>query len=163
TRTWSHDAATHGKHCMSDTKPLDTQGLEKAYYRLYRDFFDQAEKKRRWSLRDDIPWDQCNRAMDLRLRTSLNRFAQWNSIFRTTSPRTCRGCGPTAAGPGSTLTGAMRNLNTPWPWATGCSAPARGPKSKWRTWKRRSSSTNGTCRTIVRWAWSCTEWSRSWP
>jgi len=29
-------------------------------WRLYRDFFDQAEKKRRWSIRDDIPWDQCN-------------------------------------------------------------------------------------------------------
>jgi acyl-[acyl-carrier-protein] desaturase len=31
---------------------------------LYRDFFDRAERKRRWSLRDDIPWRQVNRAMD---------------------------------------------------------------------------------------------------
>jgi acyl-[acyl-carrier-protein] desaturase len=29
-------------------------------YRLYRDFFDLAEKKRRWNLRRDIPWHQCN-------------------------------------------------------------------------------------------------------
>src|SRR6266480_4680836 len=38
--------------------------LEPAMWRLYRDFFDQAEKKRRWSLRDDIPWDQCNPQLD---------------------------------------------------------------------------------------------------
>ncbi len=36
------------------------QEMELAFWRLYRDFFDKAEKKRRWSLRDDIPWDQCN-------------------------------------------------------------------------------------------------------
>jgi acyl-[acyl-carrier-protein] desaturase len=35
-----------------------------AIYRLYRDYFDRAEKKRRWSLRDDIPWDQCNPALN---------------------------------------------------------------------------------------------------
>ena len=31
---------------------------------LYRDHFDRAEKKRRWSLRDDIPWGQCNPSLD---------------------------------------------------------------------------------------------------
>jgi len=34
--------------------------LEAALFRLYREFFDRAEKKRRWSLADDIPWGQCN-------------------------------------------------------------------------------------------------------
>src|SRR5262249_23250273 len=34
--------------------------LESALWRLYRDFFDKAERKRRWSIRDDIPWDQTN-------------------------------------------------------------------------------------------------------
>jgi acyl-[acyl-carrier-protein] desaturase len=29
-------------------------------YRLFRDYFDRAEKKRRWSIKEDIPWDQCN-------------------------------------------------------------------------------------------------------
>jgi acyl-[acyl-carrier-protein] desaturase len=29
-------------------------------WHLYRDFFDRAEKKRRWNVRDDIPWQQCN-------------------------------------------------------------------------------------------------------
>jgi acyl-[acyl-carrier-protein] desaturase len=43
------------------TRQLDTTGLEEAYYRLYREFFDQAERKRRWSLHDDIPWHQVNR------------------------------------------------------------------------------------------------------
>jgi len=33
-------------------------------YQLYRDYFDKAEKKRRWSVRDDIPWHQCNPDLD---------------------------------------------------------------------------------------------------
>jgi acyl-[acyl-carrier-protein] desaturase len=37
--------------------------LEGHLYRLYRTFFDQAEKKRRWSLQADIPWDQCSRTL----------------------------------------------------------------------------------------------------
>ena len=38
--------------------------LEPALFRLYRDSFDRAEKKRRWSLRDDIPWERCNPGLD---------------------------------------------------------------------------------------------------
>lgn len=38
--------------------------LRAEFRRLYRDYFDRAERKRRWSLREDIPWDQVNRAMD---------------------------------------------------------------------------------------------------
>jgi acyl-[acyl-carrier-protein] desaturase len=34
--------------------------LEGAFWRLFREFFDLAEKKRRWRIADDIPWDQCN-------------------------------------------------------------------------------------------------------
>jgi acyl-[acyl-carrier-protein] desaturase len=33
-------------------------------YRLYRDYFDRAEKKRRWSVKDGIPWQQCNPRLD---------------------------------------------------------------------------------------------------
>lgn len=47
---------------MLTSRQLDCSGLEEAYYQLFRKFFDQAEKKRRWSLREDIPWDQVNRA-----------------------------------------------------------------------------------------------------
>jgi len=32
-------------------------------YSLYRDYFDLAEKKRRWRLRDDIPWHQVSNAV----------------------------------------------------------------------------------------------------
>jgi acyl-[acyl-carrier-protein] desaturase len=37
--------------------------LEAALWQLYRDFFNQAERRRRWSLEKDIPWDQCNKAL----------------------------------------------------------------------------------------------------
>jgi len=33
-------------------------------WQVYRDYFDLAEKKRRWNLREDIPWDQCNPGLD---------------------------------------------------------------------------------------------------
>jgi acyl-[acyl-carrier-protein] desaturase len=45
---------------MLSARPLDSSGLEEAYYRLYREFFSRAEKRRRWSVDDDIPWDQVN-------------------------------------------------------------------------------------------------------
>jgi acyl-[acyl-carrier-protein] desaturase len=47
------------------TNPLrpDNPALRAGLYRLYRAFFDRAERKRRWSLADDIPWEQCNRSM----------------------------------------------------------------------------------------------------
>src|SRR6266436_906473 len=45
---------------MAYPSPVIAAELEPAMWRLYRDFFDQAEKKRRWSICDDIPWDQCN-------------------------------------------------------------------------------------------------------
>jgi len=34
--------------------------LEKELWRIYREFFDLAEKKRRWRIREDIPWNDCN-------------------------------------------------------------------------------------------------------
>jgi acyl-[acyl-carrier-protein] desaturase len=48
------------------TSPLspDSPPLREGLYRLYREFFDHAERKRRWSLADDIPWGQVNRRMD---------------------------------------------------------------------------------------------------
>src|SRR6516225_9252335 len=45
---------------MVETAYSISPELEGAFWALYRDFFDRAEKKRRWSIRDDIPWDQCN-------------------------------------------------------------------------------------------------------
>lgn len=37
--------------------------LEGKIWRLYREFFDQAERRRRWSIEKDIPWDTCNPAL----------------------------------------------------------------------------------------------------
>jgi acyl-[acyl-carrier-protein] desaturase len=59
---------------MSEVTPLDSNGLEDAYYRLYRDFFDMAERNRRWSLRDDIPWEQASRSMDPAIADIVESF-----------------------------------------------------------------------------------------
>jgi acyl-[acyl-carrier-protein] desaturase len=34
--------------------------LEKEIWKVYQEFFDLAERRRRWSIRDDIPWDKCS-------------------------------------------------------------------------------------------------------
>ncbi len=39
-------------------------GLEAQFWKLYRDFFDMAERRRRWSIADDIPWGQTNPRLD---------------------------------------------------------------------------------------------------
>src|SRR5437868_4640603 len=41
---------------MAPPAQLYAPDLEAGLGRLYRDFLDLAEKKRRWSLRRDIPW-----------------------------------------------------------------------------------------------------------
>src|SRR5262249_21448135 len=47
------------------TAPFEpVPALEAQFWQLYRDFFDLAERKRRWSIADDIPWDQCNPHLD---------------------------------------------------------------------------------------------------
>ena len=49
---------------MSVPLQAETPEVLAQMYRLYRDYFDRAEKKRRWSVKDGIPWQQCNRALD---------------------------------------------------------------------------------------------------
>lgn len=49
---------------MAAYRDNSTPKVDRGVYDLYRDFFDLAEKKRRWSLRDDIPWDKCNKDLD---------------------------------------------------------------------------------------------------
>jgi acyl-[acyl-carrier-protein] desaturase len=46
-----------------DARPPDKE-LEAAFWRMYRDFFDLAEKRRRWNIRDDIPWDETNPGLE---------------------------------------------------------------------------------------------------
>ena len=58
------------------TTPLkpDSPELLKKMYLLFRDYFDRAEKKRRWSLRDGIPWDQCNRSLNPAIADVVETF-----------------------------------------------------------------------------------------
>jgi acyl-[acyl-carrier-protein] desaturase len=48
--------------------------IERAFWALYRDFFDKAEKKRRWNIREDIPWDQCNPNLDPAIADVVQSF-----------------------------------------------------------------------------------------
>ncbi len=34
--------------------------LEERLYREYMEFFEKAERERRWNVFDDIPWDKIN-------------------------------------------------------------------------------------------------------
>jgi acyl-[acyl-carrier-protein] desaturase len=45
-----------------------------ALYRQFRDYFDLAERKRRWSIRNDIPWAQCNRSLNPALADVVETF-----------------------------------------------------------------------------------------
>ncbi len=54
-------------------QPEPPEVLE-AMYRLFRDYFDLAEKRRRWSIRDDVPWDQCNRSLNPAIADVVETF-----------------------------------------------------------------------------------------
>jgi acyl-[acyl-carrier-protein] desaturase len=45
---------------------MQSEGPDELYaiYRHFREYFDMAERKRRWSITDDIPWNQANRALN---------------------------------------------------------------------------------------------------
>lgn len=43
-------------------------------YVMFRDYFDKAEKKRRWSIAEDIPWDQCNPALNPEIADMVELF-----------------------------------------------------------------------------------------
>jgi acyl-[acyl-carrier-protein] desaturase len=59
---------------MTSVLRPDNPELLSGIYHLYREFFDLAEKKRRWSLTDDIPWSQCNRAIDPAIADVVESF-----------------------------------------------------------------------------------------
>jgi acyl-[acyl-carrier-protein] desaturase len=46
----------------ASTKPEPPEVLA-VIYRHFREFFDLAERKRRWSVSDDVPWERCNRSL----------------------------------------------------------------------------------------------------
>lgn len=49
---------------MENLVQTDNPVLAATIYGLYREFFDLAEKRRRWSVGKDIPWDQCNKNLN---------------------------------------------------------------------------------------------------
>jgi acyl-[acyl-carrier-protein] desaturase len=59
---------------MSSQPLPDSPNVRAEIYRLYRDYFDRAEKKRRWSLKDGIPWDQCNPALSPAIADVVESF-----------------------------------------------------------------------------------------
>jgi acyl-[acyl-carrier-protein] desaturase len=59
---------------MASSLQPDNPALRVGLYRLYREFFDRAERKRRWSLADDIPWDQVNRQMPAAIADVVESF-----------------------------------------------------------------------------------------
>jgi acyl-[acyl-carrier protein] desaturase len=81
---------------MSEYYSSNVPEVEKGIYTLYRDFFEKAEKKRRWSLREDIPWDQCDKnanpaiadvvesfcAVELYLPDYVGKYLPHNRAFR---------------------------------------------------------------------------------
>jgi acyl-[acyl-carrier-protein] desaturase len=48
--------------------------LEEKLYREYISFFEKAERERRWSIFDDIPWDRVNRAATEELALCAETF-----------------------------------------------------------------------------------------
>src|SRR4051812_5280077 len=48
--------------------------LERGIWSIYQDFFRLAEKHRRWSLEDDIPWESCNPHTDPAIANVVESF-----------------------------------------------------------------------------------------
>src|SRR5437660_650705 len=59
---------------MNAAGPVVCPEMEGALWRLYRDFFDAAERKRRWRIREDVPWDQCNPNLDPAIADVVESF-----------------------------------------------------------------------------------------
>jgi len=59
---------------MPELSPQNCPALEATIWQLYREFFDKAERKRRWKITDDIPWDECNRNLDPAIADVVESF-----------------------------------------------------------------------------------------
>ena len=63
-----------GNSYMDSHSPSLCAELEAKLWLLYRDYFDLAEKKRRWRIREDIPWDQCNPGLNPAIADVVESF-----------------------------------------------------------------------------------------
>lgn len=59
---------------MNSAAPLVYPELEGAFWRIYRDYFDTAERKRRWRIREDVPWNECNPNLDPAIADIVESF-----------------------------------------------------------------------------------------
>jgi acyl-[acyl-carrier-protein] desaturase len=48
--------------------------LEPAMWKMFRNFFNLAERRRRWSIEKDIPWTQCNKNLDPAIADVVESF-----------------------------------------------------------------------------------------
>ena len=87
-RGTDHFESMECEKMTSPTQP-ENPAVRQAFNRLYRNFFNLAERKRRWSLEDDIPWDQANRAMHPAIADVVETFCPWRCICPITLPRRC--------------------------------------------------------------------------
>src|SRR5258705_13312365 len=55
------------------TKPEPPEVLA-VISRLFREFFDLAERRRRWSIADDVPWEKCNRSLNPAIADVVQTF-----------------------------------------------------------------------------------------
>jgi acyl-[acyl-carrier-protein] desaturase len=59
---------------MQNWQEFSIPEFEGEVYRMYRDFFTLAEKKRRWSLAEDIPWHQCDKNLNPAIADVVESF-----------------------------------------------------------------------------------------
>lgn len=61
---------------MAETLPSNSEPpeMERAFWALYREFFDKAERHRRWCITDDIPWNDINKNINPAVADVLESF-----------------------------------------------------------------------------------------
>jgi len=59
---------------MSELAFYESPQTQAKIYEIFREYFDRAEKNRRWSLVEDIPWDQANPNTDPALADIIQTF-----------------------------------------------------------------------------------------
>lgn len=100
---------------MTDFERWDDPQLEADLWQLYRDFFDQAERKRRWCIQTDIPWTLCNKNLGPPIADIVESFCVVElylpDYLRNAIPRSH----PAVLVPGFTPIGATKSRNTRWP------------------------------------------------
>lgn len=61
-------------HGTMQRAPYEGAEFDREIYEIFRGFFNLAEKKRRWSLEDDIPWDKCSKTLNPAIADLVESF-----------------------------------------------------------------------------------------